>query len=206
VASEISIDDKGLVPAIAQDAFTGRVLMIAYMNDEAIEKTVQTGQVWFYSRSRQEIWHKGETSGNFLDVRSIQMDCDGDALLLQVYPHGPACHTGNSSCFYQELDNEVELVQQSGAGILQELAGVIHQRNLDRPEGSYTTKLLEDGTGSIAQKVVEEAGETVVAALSESKERLASETADLLYHTLVLLEETQVPLEQVWKELDARRG
>ena len=103
MASEILIDDKGVIPAIAQDAFTGRVLMIAYMNDEAIEKTVQTGQAWFYSRSRQEIWHKGETSGNFLDVRSIQMDCDGDALLLQVYPHGPACHTGNSSCFYQEL-------------------------------------------------------------------------------------------------------
>jgi phosphoribosyl-ATP pyrophosphohydrolase/phosphoribosyl-AMP cyclohydrolase len=206
VASEISIDDKGLVPAIAQDAFTGRVLMIAYMNDEAIEKTVQTGQVWFYSRSRQEIWHKGETSGNFLDVRSIQMDCDGDALLLQVYPHGPACHTGNSSCFYQELDKEVELVQRSGAGILEELAGVIHQRNVDRPEDSYTTKLLEDGTGAIAQKVIEEAGETVVAALSESKERLASETADLLYHTLVLLEQTEVPLEQVWKELDARRS
>jgi phosphoribosyl-ATP pyrophosphohydrolase/phosphoribosyl-AMP cyclohydrolase len=206
VASEISIDDKGLVPAIAQDAFTGRVLMIAYMNDEAMEKTVQTGQVWFYSRSRQEIWHKGETSGNFLDVRSIQMDCDGDALLLQVYPHGPACHTGNSSCFYQELDKEVELVQRSGAGILEELAGVIHQRNVDRPEDSYTTKLLEDGTGAIAQKVIEEAGETVVAALSESKERLASETADLLYHTLVLLEQTEVPLEQVWKELDARRS
>ena len=206
MANELTIDDKGLIQAIAQDAFTGRVLMVAYMNDEAIEKTVQTGQAWFYSRSRQELWHKGETSGNFLDVRSIQKDCDGDVLLLQVYAHGPACHTGNSSCFYQDLGNEIELVQAAGPGMLQELAGVIHQRNEDRPEDSYTAKLLERGTGAIAQKVIEEAGETAIAALTEGKERTASEAADLLYHMLVLLEGTGVSLEDVWTELDGRRG
>jgi phosphoribosyl-ATP pyrophosphohydrolase/phosphoribosyl-AMP cyclohydrolase len=179
--------------------------LVAYMDAEALERTQQSGQAWFYSRSRQELWHKGETSGSVMEVRSIQFDCDGDALLLQVYPAGPACHTGNSSCFFQDLERDVLPQQQPGPALLTTLAETIRKRRVDRPTGSYTAELFDRGTGAIAQKVIEEAGETAIAALMEGPERLASEAADLFYHALVLLETAGVPPEQVWQELRSRR-
>ncbi len=205
MTSEIVLDDKSLVPTIAQDAKTGQVLTLAYMNAEALRRTRESGQAWFYSRSRGELWHKGATSGNYLNVRSIQLDCDGDAILLQVEPSGPACHTGEVSCFHRGLDPDLSFTERTGPGVLSDLAAVLHQRNAERPEGSYSARLFAQGAGKIGQKVVEEAGETVVAALTETDDRLANEAADLLYHTLALLEARGVPLEQVWKVLEERR-
>ena len=158
-----------LTAAIVQDATTDRVLMLAWMDDEALRRTRETGEAWFWSRSREELWRKGETSGNTLAVEEIRDDCDGDALLIRVRPAGPACHTGSLSCF--------------APGLWRTIA----ERAQTRPEGSYTTSLLEAGVGAIARKVGEEGVELTVAALDESDERVLSETADLIYHVYVLL-------------------
>jgi len=165
-------------------------------------------QVWFYSRSREDLWHKGEISGNYLNLTEAWLDCDGDTLLLKVKPDGPACHTGETSCFYtpmEQLPEEYE-VTETGPGILSELFAVIQDRQRDPPEGSYTAKLLQEGMGRIAQKVIEEAGETAIAAVQDNKEDLPKEVADLLYHTLVLLAASGVTPNQVWEELRNRRG
>jgi phosphoribosyl-ATP pyrophosphohydrolase/phosphoribosyl-AMP cyclohydrolase len=199
-AGEVRYDERGLVPVITQDARTGEVLTLAYANAEAVEKTAQTGEAHYWSRSRGELWRKGETSGNTQRVVEVRLDCDGDALLYRVEPRGPACHTGEESCFYTMLYGEEERADLGRT--LNRLAGTIAERRREMPEGSYTAKLLERGTGYAAQKVGEEAVEVVIAALED--ERLAEETADLLYHLLVLLEERGVSPDEVARVLDAR--
>jgi len=174
--------------AIVQDAETGRVLMLAWMNDEAERLTRETGEAWFWSRSREQLWRKGETSGNTLAVVELRDDCDGDALLVRVRPAGPACHTGSLSCFAPELWR------------------TISARALDRPAGSYTTELLDAGVGACARKVGEEAVELSVAALDESDERVVEEAADLVYHLYVLLAARGLDVAQVEDELKARRA
>ena len=205
---KVKLNEQGLVPAIAQDADTGQVLMLGYMNPGSLKRTVEGVQVWFYSRSREDLWHKGEVSGNYLNLTEAWLDCDGDTLLLKVKPDGPACHTGETSCFYTlmaRLPEEYE-VTETGPGILSELFAVIQDRQRDPPEGSYTAKLLQEGMGRIAQKVIEEAGETAIAAVQDNKEDIPKEVADLLYHTLVLLAASGVTPNQVWEELRNRRS
>ena len=201
--SNLNFDDKGLIPAVVQDARTRQVLMVAYMNAEAVEKTIAGPNAWFYSRSRERLWEKGETSGNYLRVKQVLTDCDNDTLLVLADPVGPACHTGNQSCFYQE-----PLTGNSpapNASVLDDLFAIIAQRKRDRPAGSYTTKLFADGTPRIAQKVVEEAGEVVIAAVARDGGNTSEELADLLYHALVLLAATDVDPSEVWAELAKRR-
>jgi len=202
---EVRYDESGLVPVIAQDATTNEVLTLAYANREAVEKTLQTGEAHFYSRSRDELWRKGETSGNTQRVVEVRLDCDGDALLYRVDPAGPACHTGERTCFFTTLAEEggSPVGEEPHLGrTLTRLAGTIKERHGEMPEGSYTAKLFTRGAGYIGQKVGEEAVEVVVAALQD--DRLAEETADLLYHLLVLLEERGVPTEEVARILDER--
>ena len=201
----IKLDDKGLVPAIVQDAETGRVLTLAYMNEESLERTRASGQVWFYSRSRRELWHKGETSGNYLNVRSISVDCDGDALLVQADPTGPACHTGETSCFFSALPKEAAEFERPNGDVIAELFQLIQQRKRDMPKGSYVKKLLKKGPSKIGKKVVEEAGEVAIAALSEGRDRTVSEVADLWFHSLVLLASIDATPDQVFEELRSRQ-
>lgn len=202
----IQLDEKGLVPAIAQNADTGEVIMLGYVNPGALERTLESGDVWFYSRSRAEFWHKGEVSGNYLRVRSATLDCDGDAVLLQVDPDGPICHTGNLTCFFTPLRKLPEFEHSGrGPGILDEIFSIIQDRKLTMPEDSYTTTLFRDGVDRICQKVVEEAGETAIAGVKGDKNHLAAEVADLLYHALVLLAATEVKPEDVWEQLRERR-
>ena len=205
----VKFDDRGLVPAIVQDASTGAVLTLAYMNEEALRRTIAGPDVWFYSRSRSELWHKGATSGNYLKVKEIIADCDADAILVRVEPTGPACHMGTDSCFVIPLDrpDALEDIEQSaGPGVLAELMDVIQQRKRDRPEGSYTTRLFDEGKPRIAQKVAEESGEVVIAALTGSRQETAAEASDLIYHLLVLLSASDVQIETVWEQLRERRG
>jgi phosphoribosyl-ATP pyrophosphohydrolase/phosphoribosyl-AMP cyclohydrolase len=204
----VKFDDRGLIPAVVQDASSGTVLTVAFMNEEALLRTLEGPDVWFYSRSRGGMWHKGETSGNYLKVREVLADCDGDAVLVKADPTGPACHTGQTSCFHNPIVGTGGIASSeraTGPGILAELAEIIERRKSDPPPGSYTARLFGEGTPRIAQKVVEEAGETAIAAVTEPKERLAAEMADVLYHALVLLSASGVPLDEVWKELARRR-
>lgn len=204
---KVKLDERGLVPAVAQDIDTGQVLMLGYMNPGSLKRTVEGTQVWFYSRSREDLWHKGEVSGNYLNLREAWLDCDGDTILLKVQPDGPACHTGETSCFFTRMDqlpDEYEAVEP-GPGVLDELFAVIKDRQRDPPEGSYTARLLQEGMGRIAQKVIEEAGETAIAAVQGNREDLPKEVADLLYHTLVLLAASGVTPSDVWEELRKRR-
>ncbi|MDR2885351.1 MAG: bifunctional phosphoribosyl-AMP cyclohydrolase/phosphoribosyl-ATP diphosphatase HisIE [Rikenellaceae bacterium] len=184
----------GLVPAVIQDARTLQVLMLGYMNEEAYAKTLETGRVTFWSRTRNTLWTKGETSGNFLDVVSIAADCDNDTLLVKVLPAGPVCHTGAANCFGTE---ETE-------GFIRRLQHVIQRRHRDMPEGSYTTKLFNKGVNKIAQKVGEEAVETVIEAVAGNREAMLYEASDLLYHLLVLLEATGCSIADLEKELALR--
>ena len=205
----VKFDDRGLVPAIVQDASTGAVLTLAYMNEEALRRTLAGPDVWFYSRSRSELWHKGATSGNYLKVKEIVTDCDADAILVRVEPTGPACHTGSDSCFAIPLggpDALEDVEQSAGPGVLAELMDVIQQRKRDRPEGSYTTRLFDEGKPRIAQKVAEESGEVVIAALTGSGQETAAEASDLIYHLLVLLSASDVQIDKVWEQLRERRG
>ncbi|OLN23982.1 bifunctional phosphoribosyl-AMP cyclohydrolase/phosphoribosyl-ATP pyrophosphatase [Domibacillus antri] len=199
---EVKFDEKGLVPAIVQDATTYEVLTLAYMNKESLEKTMETGETWFYSRSRQELWNKGATSGNTQKVVSMQFDCDKDAIAVKVEPAGPACHRGTTSCFDAPFYGE-----ESGAlpyAILQQLEQVIADREQKRPEGAYTTYLFDKGVDKILKKVGEEAAEVIIAAKNRDKEELQWEAADLLYHLLVLLREQDLALDDVLSVL-ARR-
>lgn len=190
----------GLLPAIVQHAFDGRVLMQAFMNREALERSLQTGQVTFWSRSRRMLWTKGETSGNFLQAQSIHADCDRDSLLVLARPHGPTCHRGSDSCF----DDEKSVTP--GLAFLCQLERLIAQRERDRPEGSYTTRLFNEGTRRIAQKVGEEGVETALAATTGDDDELCNETADLLYHLLVLLRSRGLPFERAIATLRGRHG
>jgi phosphoribosyl-ATP pyrophosphohydrolase/phosphoribosyl-AMP cyclohydrolase len=203
VSENIRFDEQGLVPVIAQDARTGAVLTLAYANREAVEKTLESGEAHYYSRSRQGLWRKGASSGNTQKVVEVRLDCDADALLYRVEPRGPACHTGEESCFFTTLAGERG--SEPGFGvILEKLAGTIAQRHREMPEESYTAGLIRRGTPRVAQKVGEEAVEVVVASLRDG--RIAEESADLLYHLLVLLEERGVGIEEVAKVLHGRHG
>lgn len=187
----------GLIPAVVQDARTREVLTVAYMNKEALQLTVEKRETYFWSRSRQQLWHKGETSGNSQKVTQVSLDCDNDAVLVEVEPLGPACHTGSYSCFGSEPEIE---------GVLQELYAVIEERKEQRPEGSYTTYLFNSGLDKILKKVGEESTETIVAAKNTDAGRLVSETGDLIYHLLVLLVERGVTLDEISRELKGRRS
>lgn len=186
---------EGLLPAIVQDATTRRVLMLGWMSREALEATLHTGRVTFHSRSRQQLWVKGETSGNFLALVRIEADCDGDALLVQALPQGPTCHLGRTSCF-----------ADAPGDVLAELDALVAERERERPPGSYTTVLFEGGTRRIAQKVGEEGVEVALAALVERDEALLGEAADLLFHLLVLLRARGLSLAEALRVLAERRG
>jgi len=190
------VSPDGLIPAVVQDARTREVLTVAYMNKEALQLTLERRETYLWSRSRQQLWHKGETSGNSQKVTKVSLDCDNDAVLVEVEPRGPACHTGAYSCFGVEPELE---------GVLQELYAVVEERKEKRPEGSYTTYLFNSGLDKILKKVGEEATETIVAAKNEDSGRLVSETSDLMYHLLVMLVERGVSLDEVLKELKGRR-
>lgn len=195
---ELTFDERGLIPVVAQDAVSGEVLTLAYANREAIEKTLETGEAHYYSRSRDELWHKGATSGNIQKVKEIRFDCDADALLYRLEPHGPACHTGEGTCFYRAITDEAS---PSLGQVMALLENVIEQRLRDLPEGSYVTKMHRRGLGYISQKVVEEAGESIVAALEHKDGELISEAADLLFHLTMLLHERGLGWQAVMSEL-----
>jgi phosphoribosyl-ATP pyrophosphohydrolase/phosphoribosyl-AMP cyclohydrolase len=200
---QVQFDEKGLVPCVAQDFASGEVLTLAYMSEESLQLTVETGEVHFYSRSRGEIWRKGETSGNVLRLRQLRYDCDGDAILALVEPTGPACHTGERSCFYRELgDGERKPLAHEALPVLER---VLRSRAAERPEGSYTVRLLDDPE-LLGKKVEEEAEEVVRAAREESDERVAEEAADLLYHLSVLLASREVAQAAAMEVLNGRRG
>ena len=219
----VNFSSSPLIPAIAQDAKTGQVLMTAYMNQESLQKTLESGQAWFWSRSRQELWHKGATSGSYLNVRSVVADCDGDTILLLVDPEGPACHTGAVSCFFTEVpagtpEQEAEVMAAlRGAPIgapspeveeahpMDALFAIIEDRKARKPAGSYTAQLLSEGIDRPAKKVVEEAGEAAIAAVGQSDQRLIEEMADLWYHSLILLSARGLTPAQVYHELQSRR-
>ena len=193
---EIKFDERGLIPAIVQNAKTREVLTLAYMNEESLARTIETGQTWFWSRSRNELWHKGETSGNTQQVVSLALDCDRDAIVVLVDPAGPACHTGAVSCFE---------TAQNGS-LLTRLYELIQSRDRERPSGSYTTYLFEEGLDKILKKLGEESAETIIAAKNDDRGRLVSEVSDLVYHLLVLLVARGVSLEEIAHELEQRRG
>jgi phosphoribosyl-AMP cyclohydrolase / phosphoribosyl-ATP pyrophosphohydrolase len=208
VSAEIRFDERGLVPVIAQDANEGTVLTLAYADREALQRTLESGEAHYYSRSRGELWRKGATSGNTQRVVEVRVDCDGDTLLYRVLPSGPACHTGEESCFFTTLAGEGLSRAKSGGEaslgtLLNGLVETISRRGREMPEGSYTADLLAGGTERVARKVGEEAIEVVMAALQD--ERLAEEAADLIYHLLVLLEERGVGIGEVAGVLRDRR-
>jgi phosphoribosyl-AMP cyclohydrolase / phosphoribosyl-ATP pyrophosphohydrolase len=200
VIDEVAFDDKGLVPCVVQDWRTGEVLTLAYMNREALERTLSSGETHFWSRSREELWHKGETSGNVQRVRSLRYDCDADALLALVDAAGPACHTGERTCFYRTLGEPTVAIHEA----LPALARTLAERAQDLPEGSYTAELLRAGPAKVGEKVEEEAEEVARAARDESNQRLQEEAADVLYHLGVLLQTRDLGFSDALDELTSR--
>lgn len=201
--TNVKYDENGLVPVILQDATTKQVLTLAYANEEAVKRTIDTKETWLYSRSRKELWNKGATSGNTQTVQSVQIDCDGDSLIYEVIPNGPACHTGETSCFHETLAGERTA---SASDMITELSALIKQRETDMPEGAYTTYLFEEGVDKICKKVGEEAAEVIIAAKNRDARELATESADLLYHLLVLLQEQKVDFKEVTGVLEERHA
>lgn len=195
----IKYDDKGLVPAVVQDVNTKEVLMLAYMNEESVNLTLETKLATYYSRSRKELWVKGKTSGNLQYVKNFSLDCDSDTILLQVEQVGVACHTNAYSCFFNKI---VETTKTPFS--LYDLYALIKERKVKRPEGSYTTYLFDKGVDKILKKVAEETGEVIIASKNNNDE-VIYETSDLLYHLIVLLVELDIPFESIIKELDSRR-
>lgn len=204
---ELKFDDNGLIPAVVQDAATREVLTVAYMNEESLSKSLETRETWFYSRSRQELWHKGATSGNTQKIVEIKYDCDGDSLVVLVEPAGPACHTGAVSCFSESLlkRSTDQLTSLGDFAVMLELENTIREREQDMPEGAYTTYLFEKGVDKILKKVGEEASEVIIAAKNRDPEELKWESADLLYHLMVLLQEQKLPLKEVLGVLNKRK-
>lgn len=189
---------NGLIPAIIQDDKTQKVLMLGFMNEEAYDKTLKTGKVTFWSRTKNALWTKGETSGNFLNVVSIKADCDNDTLLIKVNPDGPVCHTGTDTCWGEENNNHM--------AFLSELQRFIEKRHEEMPEGSYTTSLFQSGVGRMAQKVGEEAVESVIEAMAGNDERLIYEASDMIYHLMVLLTSKGLKIEDLAVELQKRHA
>jgi phosphoribosyl-AMP cyclohydrolase / phosphoribosyl-ATP pyrophosphohydrolase len=187
----------GLVPAVIQDARTNQVLMVGFMNREALDKTIADKKVTFWSRTKKRLWQKGETSGNFLEFVSLQTDCDNDSLLIKALPHGPVCHTNQFTCFGEEE-------KMDAGSVLSKLENIIGERKKTMPEGSYTSRLFKEGTPRIAQKIGEEGVETAIAAVLGDKKRLTEELADLLFHVLVLLRQQEMKLNDVTEELRSR--
>ena len=200
--SNIKFDNSGLGPVIAQDALTSRVVMLAYANAEALELSAKSGWAHYFSRSRNELWKKGETSGNLQSIVSISYDCDGDAVLYKVIPQGPACHTGETSCFFNSL---AQLKEAAGADELIKEYEIIKERQAQPQEGSYTCYLLNKGMDKIAKKVGEEAVEVVIAGKNGDREEICYETADLLYHLMVLLAQQDISLYDICAEMKKRR-
>jgi len=207
-------EKEELIPAIIQDVESGKVLMMAYMNREALSRTLETGKTWFYSRSRKQLWNKGESSGHFQEVQGIYVDCDNDTLLIQVRQKGAACHTGFFSCFHREVrkgeisEPEPQFPPYSLSSFLQELSEVIEERAVNPSPQSYTSRLLEEGREKILRKVAEEATEVILATFEDedrNREHLRWEVADLLYHLLVLLQHEEVTYYQIMEELKKRR-
>lgn len=207
----VKFDDKGLIPVVTQDYKTKEVLMVAYMNEEAFDKTLETGKVTYYSRSRGKLWIKGETSGHFQLVKSIKLDCDGDTLLIEAQQIDAACHTGNKTCFFRTLtdgewtETAPEAKEEISAKILQEVYDVIVDRTVHPKEGSYTNYLFTKGLDKILKKVGEEAAEVIIAAKNKSREEIRYEISDLMYHLMVLMVERGVTLEDIYGELKGRR-
>jgi len=201
MSETVVFDEKGLVPCVAQDWSTGEVLTLAYMNAEALRLTLATREVHFYSRSRDRLWRKGETSGNVMRLRRLRYDCDGDALVALVEPAGPACHTGERTCFFRDVEGDRELAPHEALAALER---TLNDRRAERPEGSYTVELLAD-RDLIGDKVREEADEVARAAAGESDERVAEEAADVLYHLEVLMLSRELPLTTALEVLNERR-
>ena len=228
---DLKFDEYGLIPAIVQDAQTREVLTLAYMNRESLERTVATNSTWFWSRSRSELWHKGETSGNTQRVIELVLDCDQDAIVVLVEPAGPACHTGERTCFHNAVESDAQVLTpdikrsaealQSKVGtnegrkdnrevedlgaLLNQLYDLVESRKRERPDGSYTTYLFNEGLDKILKKVGEESAETIIAAKNENTTGLVAEVSDLIYHLLVLLVEREVSLDEIRQEM-AQRG
>ena len=211
--SAVKFGADGLVPVVTQESRSGDVLMLAYANRDALDRTLSTGLAHYFSRSRGTLWQKGETSGHIQRVVEVRVDCDGDAVLYRAHQEGPACHRGTRTCFETVITGAAaragretgETIEDPADHVLNRLASVIADRASSKPEGSYTAQLLGGGIGTISRKVGEEAVEVVVAAHTEDDRRLASEAADLLYHLLVLLQARGVPLDAVWQELEKRK-
>jgi phosphoribosyl-ATP pyrophosphohydrolase/phosphoribosyl-AMP cyclohydrolase len=205
---DVKFDERGLVPAVVQDARTGGVLTLAYMNAESLKRTLETGETWFWSRSRAQLWHKGETSGNTQRVVDVVLDCDGDAIVVRVESAGPACHTGQTSCFHNVLQADGDSQRYAGdlGEVLSGLHALVEERKRERPEGSYTSYLFDQGLDKILKKIGEEASETIIAAKNEDRGALTREMCDLLYHLMVLLVERGVSLSDLRDELVRRRG
>lgn len=202
----VSWNRDGLVPGIVQDARTGEVRMLGYLSRESLQLTVDTGLVHFFSRSRERIWKKGESSGNVLRLVDARVDCDGDTLLLRVIPVGPTCHTGAETCFFSDPIAKGETSAITGPTVIERVAQTIAARHDEMPDGSYTTYLFREGIDKIAKKIGEESAEVIVAAKNGDPQSLAGEAADLLYHLLVLLRAADVPLSDVWQVLENRHG
>ncbi len=215
---QLSFDDQGLIPAVIQDVQSKAVLMLAYMNREAVQKTLETKETWFWSRSRQQLWHKGETSGNVQKVVDMRSDCDRDTLLVLVQPQGPACHRGTYTCFTaadtadEPAQTTDPIEKRPGTGpqynyaMISQLIETIARREAERPQGAYTTYLFEKGLDKILKKVGEEASEVIIAAKNRDPEELRNESADLLYHLMVLWREQDLGLDQVIDILEQRHA
>jgi phosphoribosyl-ATP pyrophosphohydrolase/phosphoribosyl-AMP cyclohydrolase len=216
LTQSIRWDSQGLIPVIVQDAASKDVLTLAYMNAESLKLTIESGETWFWSRSRNELWHKGATSGHTQKVKSLAYDCDADTLLIKVIPNGPACHTGKQGCFFNEVQlqadevntapNEAPLVSTDRFAILSTLETTIAQRDAERPEGAYTTYLFEKGIDKILKKVGEETAEVIIAAKNHDQQELRYEASDLIFHLMVLLREEKLSLDEVMLELDQRHN
>lgn len=200
----VKFDERGLVPVVAQEAETGEVLMLAYADREALARTADSGMAHYFSRSRRELWQKGATSGNVQSVVDIRLDCDGDAVLYRVQQSGPACHTGARSCFAEKLEDQAWGPAPDARHVLTRIDQVVRERDEQRPAGAYSTYLFDRGVDKILKKVGEESTEVVIAAKNADAAELRAETADLLFHLLVLLRARRLPLNEVWNELSAR--
>jgi len=204
--TQLKFDAQGLIPAVVQDWRDGTVLMVAFMNKEALHKTVTTKSVHFWSRSRETLWEKGETSGHKLVVKDLFVDCDGDALLVKAEPTGPTCHTGEKACFFSRIDQPGVKTSEAWGGILERLYQTIQDRKRQPSNDSYTSRLLDGGVDRVLKKVVEEAGEVVLAGKGGKKDEIIYETADLLFHTLIALGYHDITLQEVYQELATRFG